>query len=115
MIAKKVWAAIYAFAKAQPIDLGGGKKFGEHEGKPRETLNGSVVYGILLESWGADVALQATTLSATKKDLDDALRPIARASGKPLAALRREVLARIRDEGGSEIKRTMTVGEYDGE
>lgn len=107
---RRVERALYAFAAETPIPLGDGKFFGKYTKPGNEKLDGDVMYKVVREKHGPEVALQAVTLSATKTRLKDALKA---ANVAPVAAAERDVLAEVRARGGATREPTETVGEYE--
>jgi len=105
----QIEGAYRGFASTTPVLLGNGKTLGEVE-KSRESLDGSVVFRVLEQTHGREVALAAVELDATKASIERAVKPIA-AKGKG-AALVRETLERIRAEGGTTTKTTRSVEEH---
>lgn len=83
-----------------PIDMGSGNVWGPRTSKPREQLDGKAVYQMLKDSLGAEVALSAVSLESSKKALREALSPVAKSKGVPLAKLERDALEVLRKSGG---------------
>lgn len=105
----EVERAYRGFAATTPVPLPNGKTLSEVE-KSRESLDGSVVFRVLEQTHGREVALAAVELDATKASIERAVKPIA-PKGKG-AALVRETLERIRAEGGTTTKTTRSVEEH---
>lgn len=83
-----------------PIDMGDGRVFGG-ETSIRSRLDGDVTYRVLEERFSAETARAATKLTATKGDLEKALKSHA-PKGKG-AALVREVTEQIDKAGGLKV------------
>lgn len=102
-------AALYAYGRENPIVLGDGRVFGPVE-TAREELDARVVFEVLREEHGPDVAMAAVELTATKAGLERALKPLA-ARGQ-LAALKRTVLGKVEAAGGVRVEVKQTVREH---
>jgi hypothetical protein len=108
---KRLDAAIYARAADRPIPLTSGMMLGKVSAPGNEKLDGDVVYGVVKEEFGPEVADAAVTRSATKSRLKEALAFV---GGKgQVAALERRVLEAVRAKGGSKREMRETVEEYD--
>lgn len=105
LVAKRLSAALYARAAERPIPLGGGRMFGRIEKLGNEKLDGDVVYEVVKELHGQDVADAAVVRSATKKRLDEALKG---KRGAPAL-----VLKEVRDRGGATRTAGTAYEEYD--
>jgi hypothetical protein len=110
-VVKRVRAALFAFAAQNPIQLRNGVVLGEVESSRRE-LDGFVARHVLKQLHGPEVADQAVEYAASQASIERALRPVAKATGKALAALKREVLDEIDDQGGVFVKVTRSVREH---
>lgn len=106
-----VWAAIYAYAKDNPIPLPDGQVFGPVETK-RESLDGDVVHAVLAEMYGEPLAREAVAFEATQKSVKDALAVIAVGEGKPLAPMWREVQEAVRARGGVRVTVSESIKEH---
>lgn len=79
-------------------------------GDGRETLDGEAVFDVVAELHGEEVATKATKVTATKKDLDAAVKA-AVPRGKGAGALR-EVYDRLRAVDGVTSKTSIAVKEF---
>ena len=104
----RVGAAVYAFAAECPIDAGEGMELRLAESK-REYLDGEVVHEVLLEKYGAEVADIAVRRTASKKGLEDALRPQAKGPDVTLKGVVGAALSDIRAKDGARTKTSETV------
>lgn len=86
-----------AYAKEHPFEVGDGVWFGVPDTDGNESLDGDVAFDVLREIHGEQVALAAVELRCTKT----ALRKALRSKVAVLAPAEREVLAKIRERGGS--------------
>jgi hypothetical protein len=102
---KRIGQSLYAFASSRPIRLSSGKMFGPVQKQGNEKLDGDVVYQVVRDLHGADLADRAVVRQATKKRLDEALK------GKRGAAV--AVLKVVRERGGSERKASTAIEEYE--
>lgn len=101
----RIDAALYARAAERPIPLGGGRMFGRHDKLGNEKLDGDVVYRVVKELHGQDVADAAVERHATKTKLAAALK------GKRGAE--KAVLEAVRAAGGATRKAGTTIEEYE--
>ncbi len=104
LLLKRLDSAIYARAAERPIPLSNGNMLGRIEKRGNEKLDGDIVYQIVKEQHGADVADAAVVRSATKTRLKDAVKT---------AAAERAVLDEVRKRGGSKREMRMVVEEYE--
>lgn len=95
--------AVYARAAEAPIPLGDGRYFGRYTKTGNEKLDGDIVFQVVAERMGRDVADLAVTRHATKKALHEAVR-----DGKA----ERELLDEVRKRGGASKESKDDVGEY---
>lgn len=110
LMLEKVEAALKGYASQEgPIELENGKFYGERDASA-ESLDGKVVYQVISELHGKDVAQQAVSIEATKESLAKALKPIA-PRGKH-AGMVREALRRIAELGGVSVSRKTRFEEY---
>lgn len=91
-ILEQLSKAVYARAAESPIPLGGGTYLGKTTKYGNEKLDGDVVWQVVSDRFGRDLADLAVTRSATKKALHEALR-----DGKT----ERDVLDEVRRRGGA--------------
>lgn len=101
--------ALYEFARQTPIDLGSGMVLAETV-TTREEVLGATARSVLSE-YGEEVVNAAVEISTSKTAVRDAIRPVAKERGVPLAALEREVLGKLRDAGAIAKKTSRTVKE----
>jgi hypothetical protein len=71
--AKKV---LDAYATNTPIALGNGMYYGEKVGGGRESVDADKAFEYLKKTYGDEVANKAVTLSASKTDIEAALKPL---------------------------------------
>lgn len=95
--------AVYARAAEDPIPLANGKVLGLHTKQGNEQLDGDVVWSVVSELHGREVADQVVTREATKKRLTEVLK----AKGA------KEVIAAVKERGGVIRKESTEVREYD--
>lgn len=77
-----------------------------------EKLDGEVVYQVVVEKHGADVARAAVEMTATKAGLKGALRPLGTQRGQ-LTRLEGEVLEEVRKRGGASRGTRVALEEVD--
>lgn len=106
----RIEKAVYSMAKKEPIDLGDGTMLGEVTKQGNEKLNGRTVFDVVKDLHGSEVAEKSVELSATKKKLKEALRPVA--AKRKLAAEVDSVLDEVRTRGGAERPWKTTVAVY---
>lgn len=104
MLSARLSAALAARATERPIPLPDGRVYGPVVKNGNERLDGDVVWRVLRDLHGQGIADAAVERKATKTRLKEALR----FAGGKVAQLEREVLERVRAEGGSE-RETRTV------
>lgn len=97
------------FAAEHDIPIGENKWLGLREGE-REQLDGAVVFQVLKQMHGEDVARAAVEMETSKSALDKALKAIAQPRGR--AALVRAVLAEVEKAGGIDRKPQKRVEEF---
>lgn len=110
-VVKHVDAALHAYAKEQPIQLPDGKVFGAREKDGKEQLSGDVAYAVVKELHGQEIADLAVTRSTTKKAIKEAVRT-AKERGLHAGTLKAgedAILDAVRERGGSERKRSITI------
>jgi hypothetical protein len=112
-VMKRMWAAVFAYAKEHPIPLENGEVFGETVVE-KEVLDAEVVRRVLEEMHGREVADVACDFETSKTAVEKALRPIYEArkkleKGTTLKALKEAVYARVREEGGVHLVRRVEV------
>lgn len=107
-----VESALHAYAKENPIRLPDGRVFGPHETR-RELMDGNVAYRVLAEKWGADVALNACEMDATKASIERAAKKLAPKTGEKPTHIKRAMIDAVRAAGGVTQKVSVTVGEYE--
>lgn len=93
-----VGAALFAYANEHPIALGDGVIFGPTETRVTESLDGNMVWQLLKERYGQQLADETVQRKATKVALRESLRTVAQP--RQLAKLEKEFLAEIREKGG---------------
>lgn len=101
---KRIGQTLYSYAAHNPIPLGGARFFGRVDKLGNERLDGDKVHEVVSEMY-PDRADAATTRTATKKRLEDAL--------KGRRGAMKAVLDAVRARGGSERKATYEVEEYE--
>lgn len=84
------------FAELGSIPLPNGKAYGK---VARENVMSSRAVPVLLRMFGEEVAQAAGKFSVTSSGITEALRPVAKARGVPLAELSREVRSALREAG----------------
>lgn len=109
----RVRKAIYAYAEKQPVELPNGAILGPTETR-REYLDGAVVRQVLRKLATPDIADAACELESSKAAIQRAVKPLAEAWGMPIAGVMRKVLDAVREEGGVEVKTTVSVKEHAG-
>ena len=100
---KRIGQQLHSYAAVHPIRLDSGKVFGRRVVLGNEKLNGDVVYQIVKEEHGQEMADAVVTRNATKKRLEEVLK----------RAGARKVLNAVRAAGGATRKETTTIEEYD--
>jgi hypothetical protein len=116
-VLKRVWAAIYAYARNNgPVALGDGVYFGETQTK-RKVLDAEVVRRVLTQMHGPEVADAATDFETSQAAIKRALASVQEASRKtgqkvPMKALLDSVLAAVADEGGLSFKVDKPIKTY---
>ena len=105
----KVKASIIAEAEREPIPHLDGKVLGQVTKKGNEKLDGNVVYEVLQELYGDDIARAAVKLSATKADIKKALK--GSAIPKHTAA-QKKVIEEVRLRDGAARKPSVKIEEY---
>lgn len=93
-------ACIAALDEHGSLPLPGGKTLVRRTVPGNEKLVGDVVFDVLAEKHGADVARAAVGMVATKSGVKDALRPLGTKRGQ-LTKLEAEVLEEVRKRNGS--------------
>ena len=107
---KRLDAAVYARANEAPIPLGDGLMFGKVSKLSNEKLDGDVVYAVLKELHGQEVADAAVIRSATKDRIKKALSVI---GGRgQVAAMERSTMAEVRNRGGAKREMRDSFDEY---
>lgn len=95
------------------LPLPGGKSLVRKTVPGNEKLSGDVVYDVLVEKHGADVARAAVGMVATKVGLKDALRPLGTKRGQ-LSRMEAEVLEEVRKRNGSQRGTRVELQEIEG-
>lgn len=108
---KHAGAALYAYARENPIPLPDGAVLGPVESS-RESVDGEVARQILKKLHGADVADAACEWSTSKKAIRTAIRPVAEKTGKALAEIEKTALEEIRKAGGVTKTSSVTIKEH---
>jgi hypothetical protein len=109
---KRIEAALHAYAKEHPIPLNGHRVFGELVTEGNEQIDGDIAWQVLAAQHGRDVADAAVKRTATKSGIREALRAVL-AEPRALARTEREVLAEVRQRGGTRRPMTTKVTEYE--
>lgn len=94
------------------LPLPDGKHLVRRKQPGSERLAGEVVYQVVAEKHGVDVAARAVEMAATKKALKDALRPLGTKRGM-LTRLESDVLDEVRKRGGASRPERVTLDEVD--
>lgn len=110
LLTTRISAALYARAAERPIPLPDGRMFGPVEKQGNAKLDGDVVYEVVKEKYGRDIADTAVTRSATQKRLKEALGFV---GAKSVAAASKEVLAEVEKRGGLKRDAKTTVEVYE--
>ncbi len=110
-VVRDVKRRVYEDARAERIDLGGGRYFGVHATTERE-LAGAVVYDVVRELHGEEAARIATSFDASFAAIERAVRPYAVKRGD-LSALKERVTAAVTARGGLKTRETREIGEYE--
>lgn len=106
MLLKRLDAAIYARAAERPIPLPDGRELGPVVKEGNEKLDGDVMWRVVAEKHGRDIADAAVIRSATKSRLKEALGLAGVAS---VAKAEREVLDAVREAGGASRKESTVI------
>lgn len=106
---KRIKGAIYARAAESPIRLRNGRMLGMITTEGNERLDGNTVHSVIAEALGDECAERATKRTATKKDIEAAIKY----AGRPLAATMRTILDGVRARGGASRKVSTEIKEYD--
>lgn len=107
---KRLDAAVFARAAERPIPLKDGRVLGPLTKPGNERLDGDVVWRVVADRHGRDIADAAVIRTATKSRLKDALKF---AGVSSLAKAEREVLDAVREAGGSVRKESTAIEAYD--
>jgi len=110
MLLKRLDAAVYARAAERPIPLTDGRMLGTVPKLSNEKLDGDVVWKVVADRHGRDIADTAVVRSATKTRLKEALQF---AGVDSVAKAERELLEAVRAAGGATRKETTAVEVYD--
>lgn len=106
---KRIRGAIFAYASEIDVPLGNGRVLGRRTKLGPTALDGDVVYSIVREKYGQEVADQAVTREATQARLEVVLK----ARGiKPLAPAMRELMTEVAKRGGSKRPPKETTDEH---
>lgn len=105
--------ALYMYASEQPIELGDGKVYGPRESK-RDAIDARKARFLLAEKFGVDVAENACTFETSKTAISKAVGAFKKQTNAPqsAAAMVRDVLDELRQQGAVETKVVNTVREY---
>jgi hypothetical protein len=108
---KRVEAEICELARRTPIPLGDGRVFGELLTEGNEQLDGDIVWDVLRERYGREVADKAVTRAATKARLTSVIR--GRLNEKrTLSKTVNSVLGEVRKRGGASRPTRKELTEY---
>lgn len=107
---KRLDAAVYARASQRPIPLADGRMLGQVSKQGNEKLDGDVVWSVVAERHGRDIADTAVIRTATKTRLKEALSFAGVASA---AKAEREILETVRARGGASRKELTAVEVYE--
>jgi hypothetical protein len=109
-LVNRIGKAIHGFARETPISIGNGLELRESETK-RESLDGSVVFDVIKEIHGEEIALLACEMKSSKAGIKKAMREVPRTGKVTLTSLEGEILSGVRAKGGSESKTSSSVKE----
>ena len=108
MLAKRLREALYARAAERPIPLGNGMVLGERTVEGNDKLDGDIVWTVVRDLHGQEMADAAVERHATKSKLDAAIK----AAGLKVAPTKRAVLAEVDARGGIERRQSTKVEVY---
>ena len=91
--------SIDAIAWQEPLPMPGGKVYGPQR-RTYTTYDPTLLWQLLADRYGADVALSAVEVKATKSRLSTAVKARAKLLDVPAAALEREIVAALDAAGG---------------
>lgn len=104
---KRAKEEIQRYAVLEGIPLPNGRVYGVVQ---RESVASGRAMPVLMKMFGNEIAMSAAKTSLTTASITEALRPVAKERGVPLAALMREVREALRGEGAYNTKEI--VDEY---
>ncbi len=109
-------AALYAYAKVEPIPLGPDadgslRFFGELRRPGNEELDGPITHRVLTELYGGEAANTAVTMEVTKRAIGDVARKSLK-DGEKITHVIDSIVDRVRDAGGSKRPETVSTIEF---
>lgn len=108
---KRIGQTLHAMSASRPIPIGNGRFFGRREKPGNERLDGDVMYEVVRELHGQELADKAVERTASKAQLKRALK----AAGLKVAPAERAVLATVAARGGTSRKPTEVFEEFTAE
>lgn len=108
VLSTRIQAALYARAAERPIPLGNGMVLGERTVEGNDRLDGNIVWSVVRDLHGQEMADAAVERHATKAKLDAAIK----AAGLKVAPTKRAVLAEVEARGGIERRQATRVEVY---
>lgn len=108
VLSTRIQAALYARAAERPIPLGNGMILGERTVDGNDRLDGDIVWSVVRDLHGQEMADAAVERHATKSKLDAAIK----AAGLKVAPTKRAVLAEVEARGGIERRQSTRVEVY---
>lgn len=105
---KRIGQSLHAMAASRPIPIGNGRFYGRREKPGNERLDGDVMYSVVRDLHGQELADRAVERSASKAQLKRALK----AAGLKVAPAETAVLAAVRARGGTSRKPTFEFEEF---
>jgi CRISPR/Cas system-associated exonuclease Cas4 (RecB family) len=107
-LSTRIQAALYARAAERPVPLANGMVLGARTVAGNDRLDGDVVYQVVKEQLGPEVADAAVERHATKSKLEQAIK----SAGLKVAPTKRAVLAEVEARGGIERRESTRVEVY---
>jgi hypothetical protein len=108
---KRVESALYEFASREPIPIGDGRWFGRVTEDGNEQLDGDVVWTVLSERYGTQIADHAVQRTATKSRVREVIRSQL-TEPRTLSKTERAVLQEVRARGGASRPTRTSITEY---